>query len=87
MKGDGGAPSFKKEESEGRNMAKKSGGGKWIQKAIKRPGAFRAKAKRAGMSTSEFANHVLANKEKYDTRTVRQAALAKTLAKMRKKRK
>ena len=68
-------------------MAKKSGSGKWIQKAIKRPGAFRAKAKRAGMSTMQFANHVLANKERYDSRTVRQAALAKTLAKMRKRKK
>ena len=59
----------------------------WIQKAIKRPGAFRAKAKKAGMSTQAFANKVLANKDKYDARTVRQAALAKTLAKMRKKKK
>lgn len=57
---------------------------KWIQKAIKRPGAFKAKAKKAGMSTQAFANKVLANKDKYDKRTVRQAALAKTLSKMRK---
>ena len=55
---------------------------KWIQKAIKRPGAFRAKAKKAGMSTQAFAN-----KDKYYDRTVRQAALAKTLSKMRKKKK
>jgi len=61
-------------------MAKK----KWIQKAIKRPGAFKAKAKKAGMSTQAFANKVLANKDKYDKRTVRQAVLAKTLSKMRK---
>jgi len=61
-------------------MAKKN----WIQKAIKRPGAFKAKAKKAGMSTQAFANKVLANKDKYDKRTVRQAALAKTLSKMRK---
>jgi len=60
---------------------------KWIQKAIKRPGAFKAKAKKAGMSTQAFANKVLANKEKYDDRTVKQAALAKTLSKMRKKKK
>jgi hypothetical protein len=59
----------------------------WIQNAIKRPGAFRAKAKKAGMSTQAFANKVLANKDKYDDRTVRQAVLAKTLAKMRKKKK
>jgi hypothetical protein len=82
-----GRPNFQKEKGREQNMAKKSGGGKWIQKAIKRPGAFRAKAKRAGMSTSEFANHVLANKDKYDTRTIRQAVLAKTLAKLRKRKK
>lgn len=58
---------------------------KWIQKAIKRPGAFRAKAKKAGMSTQAFARKVLANKDRYDKRTVRQAALAVTLSKMRKK--
>jgi hypothetical protein len=62
-------------------MAKK----RWIQSAIKRPGAFRAKAKRAGMSTAAFARRVLANKERYDKRTVRQAALAVTLMKMRRK--
>ena len=58
---------------------------KWIQGAIKREGAFSAKAKKAGMSTQAFAARVLANKDKYDTRTVRQAALAKTLMKMGKK--
>ena len=31
----------------------------WIQKAIKRPGAFTAKAKRAGMTTAAFARKVL----------------------------
>lgn len=60
---------------------------RWIQKAIKRPGAFREKAKRAGMSTLAYARKVLANKNRYDQRTVRQAALAITLSKLRKKRK
>ncbi len=60
---------------------------KWIQKAIKRPGAFRAKAKRAGMSTMEYARKVLANSERYDTRTVRQARLALTLRKLARRRK
>jgi hypothetical protein len=60
---------------------------KWIQKAIKRPGAFRAKAKRAGMSTMEYARKVLANPERYDTRTVRQARLALTLRKLARRRK
>jgi hypothetical protein len=60
---------------------------KWIQKAIKRPGAFRAKAKRAGMSTMEYARKVAANPERYDTRTVRQARLALTLRKLARRRK
>ena len=58
---------------------------KWIQKAIKRPGAFRAKAKKAGMSTSAYARKVTAKGSKASARTKRQANLAKTLSKMRKK--
>jgi len=58
---------------------------KWIQGAIKRPGAFTEKAEKAGMSTKEYAAKVTANPEEYDTRTVRQANLAKTLTKLRKK--
>tara|TARA_R110000824_G_scaffold15635_2_gene65626 strand:- start:4302 stop:4496 length:195 start_codon:yes stop_codon:yes gene_type:complete len=57
---------------------------KWIKKAIKRPGAFKAKAKRAGMSTSAFTNKVLKKGSRYSTRTKRQASLARTLGKMRK---
>jgi hypothetical protein len=57
----------------------------WMKNAVKRPGAFRAKAQAAGMSTSQFARAVLNNPDKYDTRTVRQANLAKTFAKFRKK--
>ena len=52
---------------------------KWIQSAIKRPGAFTAKAKKRGMTTKEFQSKVLKNPEKYDARTVKQARLAKTL--------
>lgn len=62
---------------------------KWIQGAIKRPGAFRAKAKRAGMSTEAYARSVIAKKkrgERVDDRTYRQARLALTLTGMRKKR-
>ena len=55
---------------------------KWIQGAIKRPGALKRKAKRAGMSTSAYAT-----KHAHDKgRTGRQARLAKTLGKMRRKR-
>jgi len=57
----------------------------WIQGAIKRPGAFRAKAKRAGMSTDAYAGEVLKKGSGASTRTKRQAALAKTLKKLRKK--
>ena len=60
-------------------------GGKWIQKAIKKPGSFTAQAKRAGMTVAEFRNEVLSNKDKYSPTTVRRANLAKTLSKMRKK--
>jgi hypothetical protein len=59
--------------------------GKWIQSAIKREGALTEKAKRAGMTPTQFARHVKANPEKYDTRTERQANLALTLSKLRKK--
>jgi hypothetical protein len=60
---------------------------KWIQEAIKRPGAFTKKAEKRGMSTKEFAAQVSSNPERYDKRTVKQANLAKTLGKLRKKKK
>lgn len=60
---------------------------KWIQKAIKRPGALTEKARRRGMSPMEFARRVVANPDAYDTRTVRQANLALTLQKLAKRRK
>jgi len=53
----------------------------WIQGAIKRPGAFTAKAKAKGMTASKFGKVVRKNPDKYSERTVRQANLAKTLAK------
>jgi hypothetical protein len=57
----------------------------WIQSAIKRPGAFRAKARAAGMSTLAYARKVVGNPSRYDDRTVRQARLALTLSKLRKR--
>ena len=57
----------------------KSGGGDWIQGAIKRPGAFTKKAKDAGMSVSKYANKVLKKGRDASTRTKKQANLAKTL--------
>ncbi|MEJ5251930.1 MAG: hypothetical protein WHX60_08590 [Armatimonadota bacterium] len=58
----------------------------WIQKAIKRPGAFRQKAQARGMSTREFAQQVKANPKRYDARTRKQASLALTLMNMNKRR-
>ena len=59
----------------------------WIKDAIKRPGAFTKKAEKRVMDVKEFASKVTANPDKYDTRTVRQANLAKTLSKLRKRKK
>ena len=57
----------------------------WIKKAIKRPGAFTKKARKAGKSVSAYATKVLKKGSKASSRTKRQAALAKTLGKMRKR--
>lgn len=60
--------------------------GKWIQEAVsEHPGAFSKKAKEAGMGTAEYAAKVTANPNEYDKKTVKQANLAKTLSKLRKK--
>ena len=56
---------------------------KWIQSAIRRPGAFSAKARRAGMSTGAYARKVLRSGSGATTRTKRQAALARTLGRLR----
>jgi hypothetical protein len=61
-------------------------GGKWIQEATsKHPGAFSKKAQEAGMTTAEYAAKVTSNPDEYDPKTVKQANLAKTLTKLRKK--
>lgn len=57
----------------------------WIQEAIKRPGALTEKAEKAGMSVKEYTAKVKANPQEYDERTRRQANLASTLSKLRKK--
>lgn len=59
---------------------------KWIQKAKIKEGAFTKKAKAAGMSVKAYRGKVLKNPDRYSTRTVRQANLAKTFEKLRKKR-
>ena len=58
----------------------------WIAKAVsKRPGAFRAKAQAAGMSTAAYAGKALKQGSTASTRTKRQASLAKTLSGLRKR--
>lgn len=54
----------------------------WIQGAIKRPGALRRKAKAAGMSTSAYARRHASD----PGRTGKQARLAITLGRLRKRR-
>lgn len=59
--------------------------GKPRNQVVKRPGAFKAKAKKAGMSTDAYAKKVLAKGSKASSRTKKQAALAKAFKTMRKK--
>lgn len=59
----------------------RASGSKWIQKIHMKKGAFTAKAKRRGMTPAEYQSEVLAHPDRYDTRTVRQANLRKTLVK------
>lgn len=59
--------------------------GKPKSQVVKRPGAFSAKAKAAGMSTSAYASKVTAPGSTADTRTKRQANLAEVFASMRAK--
>jgi len=60
---------------------------KWIQDAVKRQeekgtvGLFGRKAKRHGMSTKEYAAHVMANKEHEYPATVKQANFARNVSK------
>ncbi len=57
---------------------------KWIQKAIKRPGALTRKAKAAGMTVAAFIRNP---PENITEQTKRQIALAKTLKKLGRKKK
>ena len=65
-------------------MASKKSDKNWIAGAIKRPGAFTAKAKKAGKSIAGMAAAVTKNPQKYSPLTVKQANLAKTLRKISK---
>ena len=50
-------------------------------------GAFTAKAKKRGITTAQLQENVLANPEKYDEKTVKQANLRRTLVGLKKKKK
>ena len=54
---------------------------KWIQNAIKRPGALTAKAKATGMSLAAYEAHP----PKITSTTKHEIALAKTLATLRRR--
>lgn len=57
--------------------------GKPRSEVVTRPGAFKAKAAKAGKSTGAYAQQVLKEGSKASTLTKRQANLAKTFAKLR----
>jgi hypothetical protein len=60
---------------------------KWIQGMDMKEGAFTAKAKKRGITTAQLQENVLANPEKYDEKTVKQARLRQTLVGLNKKKK
>ena len=60
---------------------------KWIKKAIKKPGAFTAKAKRKGITTAQLQANVEREPDKYDEKTQKQAKLRETLVRINKDKK
>ena len=66
---------------------KKKKNKKWIQGMDMKEGAFTAKAKKRGITTAQLQENVLANPEKYDEKTVKQANLRRTLVGLKKKKK
>ena len=66
-------------------MAEKKEDKKWIQKAIEKPGAFTAKAKRRGITSAQLQANVQKNPDKYDEKTRKQAQLRETLVKLNKR--
>ena len=63
---------------------KKAKDKKWIQGMEMKEGAFTRKAKRKGITSAQLQANVLANPEKYDEKTVKQARLRKTLVGLKK---
>lgn len=58
---------------------------KWIQEANIKEGTFTAKAKKKGITSAQLQQNVLADPDKYDEKTVKQARLRKTLVSLKKK--
>ena len=56
----------------------------WIKGAVKRPGAFTAKAKKNGMSVQAYARKVLRKGSRASKLTKQQARLAQTFKQMAK---
>lgn len=57
---------------------------KWIPENL-HEGVFTNKAKERGMGVQEFANYVIAHREEFDVKTLKQANLAKTFKKIAEK--
>jgi hypothetical protein len=57
----------------------------WIQSAVEHTGSFTKKAKAAGLSVAKLASKDTSKNSKASSKTKKQAVLAQTLAKMRKK--
>ena len=68
-------------------MADKKKSKKWIQGMDMKEGAFTAKAKKRGITSSQLQENVLSNPDKYDEKTVKQARLRQTLVGLKKKKK
>jgi hypothetical protein len=66
---------------------KKEKSKKWIQNAEIKEGTFTAKAKRKGITSSQLQENVLAEPDKYDEKTIKQANLRKTLVKLNNRKK
>lgn len=68
-------------------MSKEKKDKKWIDKAVKNPGSFTAKAKKRGITSAQLQANVEKDPDKFDEKTRKQAQLRKTLVKLNKKKK
>jgi len=68
-------------------MSEKKKDKKWIQGMDMKEGAFTAKARRKGITSAQLQENVLAEPDKYDEKTVKQAQLRKTLVGLNKSKK